>query len=212
MCLRMILHEWPSFYRVFLSIHRSGVLTALTWPVPYETAAVSARSVYTIQPCTMSLHAKPRASCTCVFSCNLPPALLAEWPGSFTCYRGNTGWNGDRSKSQHRKLTLAKKILPPLLQGLEPGTFQSRAPPISSRWRMPDVILSRTLLTYRIKIKNKVKSSVSRSEFGESEVEYLKGYSFRFLFYHPVYSDFFFFSFFSFLFFIAFHLKSFHIA
>ena len=26
----------------------------------------------------------------CVFSCNLPPALLAEWPGSFTCYCGNT--------------------------------------------------------------------------------------------------------------------------
>ena len=27
----------------------------------------------------------------CVFNCNLPPALLAEWPGSFTCYYGNTG-------------------------------------------------------------------------------------------------------------------------
>ena len=27
----------------------------------------------------------------CVFSFNLPPARLAEWPGSFTCYCGNTG-------------------------------------------------------------------------------------------------------------------------
>ena len=26
-----------------------------------------------------------------MFSCNLPPALLAEWPGSFTCYCGNMG-------------------------------------------------------------------------------------------------------------------------
>ena len=26
-----------------------------------------------------------------VFSCNLPPALLAGWPGSFTCYCGNAG-------------------------------------------------------------------------------------------------------------------------
>ena len=26
-----------------------------------------------------------------VFSCILPPALLAEWPGSFTRYCGNTG-------------------------------------------------------------------------------------------------------------------------
>ena len=33
------------------------VLTALTWLVPHESAAVSARSVYTMPPCTMSLHA-----------------------------------------------------------------------------------------------------------------------------------------------------------
>ena len=33
------------------------------------------------------------------------------------------GWNGYRNKSQHRKLTLEKKILP---QGFEPATFQSR--------------------------------------------------------------------------------------
>ena len=35
------------------------------------------------------------------------------------------GWNGYRNKSQHRKLTLKKKILPPLLQGFEPTTFWS---------------------------------------------------------------------------------------
>ena len=29
--------------------------------------------------------------CLCVFTSNLPPALLAERPGSFTCYCGNTG-------------------------------------------------------------------------------------------------------------------------
>ena len=37
------------------------------------------------------------------------------------------GWNGYRNKSQHRKFTLDKKILPPLLQGLEPATLQSRS-------------------------------------------------------------------------------------
>ena len=38
------------------------------------------------------------------------------------------GWNGYRNKSQHRKLSLENKILPPLLscRGLEPATFQSR--------------------------------------------------------------------------------------
>ena len=36
------------------------------------------------------------------------------------------GWNGYRNKSQHRKLTMEKKILPPLLQRFEPATFRSR--------------------------------------------------------------------------------------
>ena len=89
--LHMILHEWLAFYSTLLNIHRSGVLTAMAWPVPHETATILVRSVYTIQPCTTSLHAKPHMSCACVFSCNLPPALLAEWPGSFMCYCGNTG-------------------------------------------------------------------------------------------------------------------------
>ena len=35
-------------------------------------------------------------------------------------------WNGYRNKSQRKKLTLEKKILPPLLQGFEPATFRSR--------------------------------------------------------------------------------------
>ena len=35
------------------------------------------------------------------------------------------GWNGYQNKSQHRKLTLEKKILPPLLQWFEPVTFRS---------------------------------------------------------------------------------------
>ena len=36
------------------------------------------------------------------------------------------GWNGHRNRSQHTKLTLEKKILPPLLQGFELATFRSR--------------------------------------------------------------------------------------
>ena len=35
-------------------------------------------------------------------------------------------WNEYRSKSQHRKLTLEKKILQLLLVGFEPVTFQSQ--------------------------------------------------------------------------------------
>ena len=54
-----ILHERIAFCSAFLTIHRSDVLTALAWLAPRETAAISARSVYTIQPRTMSFHAKP---------------------------------------------------------------------------------------------------------------------------------------------------------
>ena len=71
-----------------------------------------------------------------MFSCNLPPALLAEWPGFFTCYCGNTGGNGYRNKSQHRKSTLEKEILPPFQQGFEPATFQSRVQ-CSNHWAIP---------------------------------------------------------------------------
>ena len=56
---RVILLERLAFYSAFLNIHRSGALTALAWLVPRETAAVSPRSVYTVQPCIMSLYAKP---------------------------------------------------------------------------------------------------------------------------------------------------------
>ena len=62
----------------------------------------------------------------CVFRCNLPPALLAEWLGSFTCHCSITGVEWTLHKSQHAKLTLKKKILPPLLLGFEPTTFRSR--------------------------------------------------------------------------------------
>ena len=61
----------------------------------------------------------------CMFKCNLPPALLAEWPRSFTCHCGNTGMERTLNKSQHTKLTLEKKILPLLLPGFELATFQS---------------------------------------------------------------------------------------
>ena len=71
---------------ILWNIHWSGVLTALAWLVPHETAAVSAQVLCT--PCTMSLHAMPHTYGVCVFSCNLPPALLAEWLGYFTWQHG----------------------------------------------------------------------------------------------------------------------------
>ena len=87
----MVLHEWLAFYSAFLNIHRSGVLTALAWLVPHETAAVSAQVLctpYNHAPCHfMHSHIRKVYACLAV-TCHLH---LAEWPGSFTCYCGNTG-------------------------------------------------------------------------------------------------------------------------
>ena len=71
----------------------------------------------------------PLRSClvkgVCVVICNLPLALLVEWPGAFTYHCGNTGVERTPNKSQHTKLTLEKKILPPLLPVFELATFRS---------------------------------------------------------------------------------------
>ena len=119
----VILHEWIAFHSAFLNIHRSGGLKALAWLVPYETAAISARSVYTIQPCHfMQSHIRK------VYACLAVTCHLHFWQNDRGLLRATAvtrGWNGYRNKSQHRKSTLEKKILPPLQQGFEPATFQS---------------------------------------------------------------------------------------
>ena len=59
-------------------------------------------------------------ACLAAFSCH-----LHFWQNDRDLLRANAvtrGWNGCRNKIQHRKLTLEKKILPPLLQGFEPAT------------------------------------------------------------------------------------------
>ena len=91
----------------------------------WNCCCLSACSVYTMQLCTSLLHLKPHMWGACVFNCNLPPALLAEWQGSSTYYCSNTGDGTDTgNESQHRKFTLEKKILLLLQPGLDPETFR----------------------------------------------------------------------------------------
>ena len=82
----------------------------------------------------------------CVFRRNLPPALLAAEPGSSTCHCGNTGLERTPNKSQYAKLTLEKKIFPPLQPGFELATFQSRVQHFTNK-------LSRLLEKYSVCIK-----------------------------------------------------------
>ena len=111
----------------FSNIHQSGVLTALAWLVPHETAAVSAQVLctsYNHAPCHfMQSHIHK------VYACLAVTCHLHFWQNDRDLLRATAvrrGWNGYRNKSQHKKSTLEKKILPLILQGFEPATFQSR--------------------------------------------------------------------------------------
>ena len=72
-----------------------------------------------------SAHCNCLVKGVCTFRCNLPSALFAEWPGPFMCHCSNAGLEQMLNKSQHTKLTLEKKIIPPLLPGVELATFRS---------------------------------------------------------------------------------------
>ena len=143
----MILHEWivfiaRFFFFFFLNIHRSGVLTTLAWLVPQESAARENQSrrvlctPYNHAPCHfMQSHIRK------VYACLAVTCHLRFWQNDRGLLRATAvtrGWNGYRNKSQHRKLTLEKKILPPLQQGFEPATFRSRVRPRrSNHWAIP---------------------------------------------------------------------------
>ena len=72
---------------------------------------------------SVSLHSKPHV-------CLAVTCHLRFWQNDRGLLRATAvtrGWNGYRNKSQNRKLTLEKKILPPLQQGFEPAIFRSRS-------------------------------------------------------------------------------------
>ena len=106
----VILREWLAFYSAVLNIRRSGVLTALAWLTPHETAAVSAQVLCTPinhVPCHfMQSHIRKMYVCLAV-TCH-----LHFWQNDRDLVRATAvtrGWKG------FRKLTLEKKILPPLI-------------------------------------------------------------------------------------------------
>ena len=64
-----------------------------------------------------------------VYACLAVTCHLHVWQNDQDLLRATAvtrGWNGYRNKSQHRRLTLEKNLVPPLLHGFEPATFQSR--------------------------------------------------------------------------------------
>ena len=142
----LMIHSPPALF-LFFFFSRSGVSSRS--PVPLlgqDESTVAKRAETTVAECSLagcawarfpdSSHCMPRQHSqpdptslvknVCVFRCNLPPALLEEWPTSFTCHCGNTGVDRTPNTSQHIMLNLEKKIFPSPLPGFELATFRSR--------------------------------------------------------------------------------------
>ena len=130
----------------------------VTWLVPRGTAAVSMRSVYTIQPCIIShyfMQNHIRIQDACVFSCkDLSPALLAEWPGSFTCYCGNKGSGTDTEVRVSTESWPWRIKLPPLLPGHfdhESGaSLTTELTPLTARWTCTDTAENHVWMACRL--------------------------------------------------------------
>ena len=98
----LILHEWIAsfFYSAFLNIHRSGVLTALAWLVPQESAARESQSrrilctPYKHAPCHfMQSHIRKVYACLAV-TCHL--RFSQNDRGLLRATAVTRGWNGYR--------------------------------------------------------------------------------------------------------------------
>ena len=86
------------FIARFLNIHRSGVLTALAWLVPHETAAISAQVL-----CTPYNHAQchfMQSHIRKVYACLAVTCHLHFWRNDPDLLRATVvtrGWNGYRN-------------------------------------------------------------------------------------------------------------------
>ena len=138
----VILHEWIAFYSAFFFF--TEVVYLQSWHGLCHKKLLPSRRVlctpYNHAPCHfMQSHIHK------VYACLAVTCHLRFWQNDRGLLRATAvtrGWNGYRNKSQHRKLTLEKKILPPLQQGFEPATFRSRVRR-SNHWAIPAYIYKR---------------------------------------------------------------------
>ena len=98
---------------------------SVPWWVSCELVSLIGTHTMPAQQHSQSTLTSLGQGCMCV-RCDLPPALLTEWQGSFMCHCGNTRVEQTPNKSPHTKLTQKRKILPSLLPGFELTTFQSQ--------------------------------------------------------------------------------------
>ena len=111
-------------------------MAGATW----KCSRLGARSVYTTQPCTSSQSHFIRSHMRSVHVWSVLTCRLHFWQNNRDLLHATAVTRGETDNEirwlQHRKLTLEKTILPPLLSGLEPTTFPSRVRR-SNHWALP---------------------------------------------------------------------------
>ena len=124
----VILHEWLAYFTARFSVISTEVVYLQRWHGWCHMNLLPSRCVlctpYNHAPCHfMQSHIRK------VYACLAVTCHLHFWQDVRDLLRATAvtrWWNGYQNRSQHRKLTLEKKILPPLPQGSGPATFQSR--------------------------------------------------------------------------------------
>ena len=127
-CARMwfYMSDWLFIAR-FLNIHRSGILTALAWLVLHESDAVSAQVLctpYNRAPCHFT-----QSHIRQVYACLAVTCYLHFWQNDRDLLRATAVTRGGRDieiRVSAESRPWRRKFSPPLLQGFEPATFQSR--------------------------------------------------------------------------------------
>ena len=126
LCLHVILHKWLAFYSAFFWV-ATKVVYLQRWHnwchMKLLPSQCVLRTPYNHTPCHFMQNHNCKVHVCLAVTCHLH-FWQNDW-GHLPATVVTRGWNGYQNKSQHRKLTTEKKILPLLLQGFEPATFQS---------------------------------------------------------------------------------------
>ena len=133
------------------------------WLVPRKTAVVSAHIL-----CTPESHAPVYSA---IFKATYDAFLAATWHLHLWQYaqgllHATAVTQRYRHKNQHRKLTTKTKTLPPLLPGLEPATFRSRARALTTElFPLPSLPAVLFCATASVTISYVLRASVKAARF-----------------------------------------------
>ena len=88
-----------------------------------------------------------------MFRCNLPPALLAEWPGSFTCHCGNKGCNGHRIRVSTQSCVKRRKFTHHFCQDSNSQLFHHESGALTNKLYVITILRPEWMCAYKAPIK-----------------------------------------------------------